>query len=63
MLVLVLESAWIQGTISTLTYFSLFEGLKFQALMTKERLKLVLGLKFFSQGILLKCGLVPSLLN
>jgi hypothetical protein len=33
-----------------MTYFSLFEGLKFQAPLTKERLKLVLGLKFFSQG-------------
>jgi hypothetical protein len=45
-----LEGAWIPWTNFSLTYFSLFEGLKFQSPLTKERLKLVLGLKFFSQG-------------
>jgi hypothetical protein len=44
-----LEPAWTQGTNSSLTYFSLLEGLKFQAPLTKHKLKLVLRLKFFSQ--------------
>ena len=44
------EGAWIQGTYFSLTKNSLFKRLKFQAPLTKEGLKLVLRLKFFSQG-------------
>ena len=44
------EGAWIQGTYFSLTKNGLFKRLKFQAPMTKERLKLVLRLKKFSQG-------------
>jgi hypothetical protein len=39
----------IHGTKFSLTKISLFERLKFQAPMTKEGLKLVLGLKRFSK--------------
>jgi hypothetical protein len=41
--------AWIHGTKFSLTKISLFERLKFQAPLTKEGLKLVLGLKCFSK--------------
>ena len=44
------EGAWIQGTYFILTINSLFKRLKFQAPVTKEGLKLVLRLNFFSQG-------------
>jgi hypothetical protein len=41
--------AWIHGTKFSLTKISLFERIKFQAPLTKEGLKLVLGLKRFSK--------------
>jgi hypothetical protein len=44
-----LQGAWIHGTKFSLTKISLFERLKFQALLTKEGLKLVLGLKRFGK--------------
>jgi hypothetical protein len=43
------RGAWIHETKFSLTKISLFERLKFQALLSKEGLKLVLGLKCFSK--------------
>jgi hypothetical protein len=45
------SSKWflIHGTKFSLTKISLFERIKFQASLTKERLKLVMGLKLFSK--------------
>jgi hypothetical protein len=46
----VLENVWITGTKISLTNFSLQQELNFQTGEAKERLKLVLRLKFASRG-------------